>query len=83
MDCEVCGNNYENPIEVKMNDERHVFDCFECAVHALAPRCSNCGVKIIGHGVSAGEDLFCGAHCARAHGYKAAKDRVGTMNATT
>jgi hypothetical protein len=33
----------------------HTFDCFECAIAALAPECEKCGVKIIGHGLEADE----------------------------
>ena len=36
--CEVCGNDYDKPIEIVRNGESHFFDCFECAIHALAPR---------------------------------------------
>ena len=28
--------------------DRLVFDSFECAIHALAPRCSHCACRIIG-----------------------------------
>ena len=63
--CEVCGNTYANCIEIRMNGETHVFDCFECAIHALAPKCARCGCQIVGHGVVAGGDIFCCAHCAR------------------
>ena len=35
--CENCGNDYANTFEVKWNSEVHVFDSFECAIHALAP----------------------------------------------
>jgi len=27
------------------------FDSFECAIHALAPTCENCGIRIVGHGL--------------------------------
>ena len=49
--CEVCGNQYDKSFQVVMNGETHVFDSFECAIHALAPNCENCGIKIIGHGM--------------------------------
>jgi len=51
--CEVCGNEYDKTFEVRRNDETHVFDSFECAIHALAPVCEHCGCKVIGHGVEA------------------------------
>jgi hypothetical protein len=62
--CEVCGNDYDKAFEVVAAGGRHVFDCFECAVHAMAPVCEHCGCKIIGHGVQAGGQFFCCAHCA-------------------
>jgi len=64
--CEQCGNEYERTFEVVMNGKSHTFDCFECAIQALAPTCENCGVSIIGHGVAASDGtLFCCANCAR------------------
>jgi hypothetical protein len=49
--CEVCGNDYDKTFEVRRGDETHVFDSFECAIHALAPTCDHCGCRIIGHGI--------------------------------
>jgi hypothetical protein len=69
--CEVCGNDYNKCIEVRMNGETHLFDCFECAIHALAPRCAHCGCQIVGHGVESGGVFFCCAHCARHTGMDA------------
>nr|WP_244299781.1 hypothetical protein [Rubrobacter xylanophilus] len=74
--CEVCGNDYDLAFEVVTAGERHVFDCFECAIHALAPVCEHCGCRIIGHGVQAGDALFCCAHCAGAEGREGIRDRV-------
>ena len=62
--CEVCGNDYYLSFEVVTAGNRHVFDCFECAVHKLAPVCAHCGCKIIGHGIEAKENFYCCAHCA-------------------
>ena len=39
--CEVCGNEYDKSFEVTMNGTSHVFDSFECAIHALAPTCGH------------------------------------------
>jgi hypothetical protein len=36
--CEVCGNDYDKSFEVTVGGASHVFDSFECAIHALAPR---------------------------------------------
>ena len=49
--CEVCGNDYDKSFEIVMMGVTHVFDSFECAIHALAPRCGHCGCSIIGHGL--------------------------------
>ncbi len=74
--CEVCGNEYDLAFEVVTAGKRHVFDCFECAIHALAPICDTCGCRIIGHGMQAEEKMFCGAHCAKRDGITALADRA-------
>jgi nitrite reductase/ring-hydroxylating ferredoxin subunit len=75
--CEVCGNDYDKAIAVVVEDgERHVFDSFECAIHALAPICEHCGCRIVGHGVEAGDSVFCCAHCAEAVGVVGARDHL-------
>jgi hypothetical protein len=66
MQCEVCGNDYAHAFTVVRNDEHFVFDCFECAIHALAPSCAHCGCKIVGHGVDRDDEIFCCDHCLRA-----------------
>lgn len=74
--CEVCGNTYDKSFEVVMRGESHVFDSFECAIHALAPRCEHCGCRVVGHGVEADGAIFCCAHCAEHKGEKGLVDRV-------
>jgi hypothetical protein len=74
--CEVCGNNYDKAFEITMAGERHTFDSFECAIHALAPRCQHCECAIIGHGVEADGAIFCCAHCAEHSGVAGVRDRV-------
>lgn len=74
--CEVCGNNYYLAFEIVTAGVRHTFDCFECAIHKLAPICDNCGCKIIGHGVEAENRFFCCAHCARVAGEAGARDQL-------
>lgn len=74
--CEVCGNDYDKSFEVRLGGEDHVFDCFECAVHALAPPCERCACRILGHGVEQAGRLFCGAHCAVASGATEVRDRA-------
>ena len=44
--CETCGNDYDKAFEVTMNGTTHTFDSFECAIHALAPTCRNCGIHM-------------------------------------
>jgi hypothetical protein len=74
--CEVCGNRYDKAFEVKTaSGEVHVFDSFECAIHALAPECSHCGCRIVGHGMEANGEFFCCAHCASHRGAPQMQDR--------
>ena len=75
--CETCGNDYDKAMQITVEETTHDFDSFECAIHALAPRCAQCGCTIIGHGIEgAGGDMFCCAHCARDSGVEGAADRV-------
>jgi hypothetical protein len=73
--CETCGNTYDKALEITVNGERHVFDSFECAIHALAPVCAHCGCRIIGHGMEARGVMFCCAHCAKENGSTGLRDR--------
>ena len=74
--CEVCGNDYDKSFEVTAAGAKHVFDSFECAIHKLAPACSHCGCKVIGHGIESNGKYFCCANCARQAGVAEARDRV-------
>jgi hypothetical protein len=75
--CEVCGNDYDKPIQVSVaGKETHVFDSFECAIHALAPTCAHCACKIIGHGLEADGAIYCCANCARLAGAGGLQDRA-------
>ena len=73
--CEVCGNEYDKAFAIDAEGTRHVFDSFECAIQALAPRCAHCGCRVIGHGTEAGGRTFCCAHCAHESGAHAVQDR--------
>lgn len=73
--CEVCGNDYDKSFQVTQQGKSHTFDSFECAIHLMAPACSHCGCKIIGHGVEAGGKMYCGAHCAHHEGVSQVQDR--------
>jgi hypothetical protein len=68
MKCEVCGNDYDKSFTVEMGGKKHIFDSFECAIHALAPTCDHCGCHIVGHGVEQGGAIYCCAHCAHESG---------------
>jgi hypothetical protein len=74
--CEVCGNDYDKSFEIIQAGESHVFDSFECAIHALAPTCEHCECRIIGHGMEAGGRYFCCANCAKQSGVPDLKDRT-------
>jgi hypothetical protein len=74
--CEVCGNEYDKAMELTIAGETHVFDSFECAIHAVAPTCEHCSCRIIGHGVESEGRVFCCAHCAASAGVDGARDRI-------
>jgi hypothetical protein len=65
--CENCGNDYAKAIKIIVQGKEHVFDCFECAINRLAPRCGHCQTRIIGHGVDYKGEMYCCHHCA-SHG---------------
>ena len=76
MRCDHCGNDYDKAFTVTMQGRTHTFDSFECAIHALAPQCAHCGLKVIGHGVESDGTIFCCAHCAEQQGVRGLEDRV-------
>jgi hypothetical protein len=75
-ECEVCGNDYDKAFEIRIGGETHMFDSFECAIHAVAPECPHCGCRIIGHGVEEDGTTYCCAHCARESGAVELRDRA-------
>ncbi|TDC59544.1 Prokaryotic metallothionein [Micromonospora sp. KC207] len=76
--CEVCSNDYRLSFEVHTpEDEVHVFDSFECAIHRLARTCQHCHCRIIGHGMDVNGQFFCSAHCAGANGAEL-RDAMGS-----
>ena len=77
--CEVCHNEYDKSFEVTRAGKRHVFDSFECAIHALAPSCAHCGCKVIGHGVESNGTMYCCAHCAKMKGVRGVDDRKDSL----
>lgn len=74
--CEVCGNDYAKPLRIEVDGKQRFFDSFECAIHALAPVCSHCGCRIIGHGMEAGEQYFCCRSCAEKAGVEGLADNA-------
>lgn len=74
--CEACGNDYDKAFQIVMAGAVHVFDSFECAIATLAPICSHCKCRIIGHGVEAQGRMYCCAHCAQQSGVRGIADRV-------
>lgn len=75
--CDTCGNEYESSLEVTLDGHFYTFDCFECAIHKLAPTCRSCGCRILGHGVQSDDEMYCSAHCARQQGVRGVADHVG------
>ena len=76
MQCDICGNDYDKPLQIEYLGDNYVFDCFECAIQGLAPRCQNCGTRVIGHGMEVRGDIYCSAHCVGVAGYSGARDRL-------
>jgi hypothetical protein len=74
--CETCGNDYDKAFQVTMGGRMMTFDCFECAIEAMAPRCNACGCHIIGHGLEANGNFFCCDHSAEKKGVKGLRDRL-------
>lgn len=74
--CEVCGNEYDKAMEITFDGASHTFDSFECAIHALAPTCTHCGCRIVGHGVEASGRFYCCANCAAQEGVSGLRDRA-------
>ncbi|HVL64216.1 MAG TPA: hypothetical protein VM573_03495 [Actinomycetota bacterium] len=75
--CDMCGNDYDKAFQITTSGgETKTFDSFECAIHAVAPTCSHCGCKVIGHGIESNGSIYCCAHCAQHSGVEGARDRV-------
>ena len=68
MPCEVCGNDYDKVFEIIVAGRRHVFDSFECAIHALSAVCEHCRRKTVPQGFDPGARFYCSPGCAQASG---------------
>jgi sulfur relay (sulfurtransferase) complex TusBCD TusD component (DsrE family) len=75
--CKVCGNDYPYSFEIVRDGQSATYDCFECAIHDFAPTCAHCQCRVIGHGIAAGAEIFCCAHCARQRGVTNVADSTG------
>lgn len=74
--CDVCGNQYDKMMKINVDGSEKKFDCFECAIHALAPKCEHCQVRILGHGLEENGQFYCCASCARMSGHPKFIDRI-------
>lgn len=74
--CEVCGKDEEECFEILLGGERHVFDSFECAMHALTPICAFCGCQVLGHGIQVESTFYCSNLCANLHTVREYEARV-------
>ncbi|HEU0192239.1 MAG TPA: hypothetical protein VFR17_13375 [Mycobacterium sp.] len=63
--CAKCGNDYDKAFTVTWEAGSAMFDCLECAAAVVAPECSQCGCRILGHGLEDADGIYCCAHCAR------------------
>lgn len=77
--CITCGNDYDKTFDVTKDGKTYTFDCFECAIHKLAPACGHCGCRVLGHGVEQDGAVFCCANCARTAGKTQLRDRDDAM----
>lgn len=64
--CKKCGQPAQTPVTVRVGaGPQYTFDCFDCAIETLAPRCPECGRSYTGHPVTLGEQRFCSTACAQ------------------
>lgn len=80
--CDVCGNEYDKALEVRQHGATHWFDCFECAIQALAPICAHCGCRVVGHGIESAGHVYCCARCAARSGVYGFRDRIDEITVT-
>jgi hypothetical protein len=73
--CEVCGHEDDKTFQLIYQGQSHTFDCFECAILAVAPKCKHCGCRIIGHAVEGDGQYFYCAHCASQEAHPDPSDR--------
>jgi hypothetical protein len=81
--CTGCGNDYDRSFIIQKDGHAYAFDCFECAIHVLAPSCDHCGCRVIGHGVEQGGAIYCCASCAREMGRSDLRDHSDMVQVDT
>ena len=69
--CEACGNDYDKAFQGVKNGKTHTFDSFEGAIHALAPTCDHCGIRIVGHGLEKAGTFYCSITAPKAKACRA------------
>ena len=74
--CDLCGNDYDKAFTVTCGGATRTFDSFECAIAMMAPTCSHCRCRIIGHAVEAAGSFYCCAHCAKSAGAGGIRNRA-------
>ena len=75
--CGTCGNDDDRAFAVTLHDgSSHTFDSAECAAQVIAPTCAQCGVRVLGHGLEAGDRVLCCDHCAGKAGVDGLRDSV-------
>lgn len=77
--CEFCGNHAQETFQITIHDRIHEFDCFQCAIQALAPTCSSCSCRILGQGVRDGGLFYCGPHCLKMAGQRLYTEEFNPM----
>ena len=68
--CDVCGNDYDKAFQVTRAGRTMNFDSFECAIHAMAPRCAHCDCAIVGEVHDPGGLPGCPERASGGSGYR-------------
>jgi hypothetical protein len=80
--CDICGTDYHRAFRLTTaSGESFTFDSLECAAQQIAPTCTHCDCRILGHGIETPRGIFCCAHCARDGGAPGAVDNTSGQTA--
>ena len=64
--CRKCGQPAQVPVSIRTGDgPSYTFDCFDCAIEMVAPRCPECRRAYLGRPVTSGEHRFCSTACSQ------------------